>query len=89
MAFLEVCIPSCFDGFERMDHAMKPQKPLAQIPRKTARHSPFFLGDALVLAQRYKGAVLREIREISSSAKILGGAEVVQRTQQRGTMKRW
>ena len=29
MAFLKVCIPSCFDGFERMDHAMNPKKLLA------------------------------------------------------------
>ncbi len=30
MAFLKVCIPGCFDGFARMDHAMKIQTPLAQ-----------------------------------------------------------
>ncbi len=44
MAFLKVCIQGCFDGFERMEHAMKIQKPLHTIPRKTHRHSPFLLG---------------------------------------------
>ena len=29
MAFLKVCIPSCFDGFARMDNAMNPKKPIA------------------------------------------------------------
>ena len=27
MAFLKVCIPSCFDGFGRMDHAIETQTP--------------------------------------------------------------
>ena len=30
MAFLKVCIQGCFDGFERMEHAIEPQTPLAQ-----------------------------------------------------------
>ena len=29
MAFLKGCIPSCFDGFARMDNAMNPKKALA------------------------------------------------------------
>ena len=30
MAFLKGCIPGYSDGFARMDHAMEPQKPIAQ-----------------------------------------------------------
>ena len=30
MAFLKVCLPGCFDGFTRMDHAIEPKKPLEQ-----------------------------------------------------------
>ena len=40
MAFLKVCIPSCSDGFERMDHAMETRTSLAQPPHKPYRHSP-------------------------------------------------
>ena len=37
--FLKVCIPSCSDGFERIDHALE-----TQTPRTTSRHSPFLTG---------------------------------------------
>ena len=35
--FLTVCIPSCFDGFERMDHAIETQTPLAIPPSSQAQ----------------------------------------------------
>ena len=45
--FLKVCIPSCSDGFERMDHAMNLKKTSRHSPRKTAHRSPFLLGRGL------------------------------------------
>ena len=56
MAFLKVCIQGCFDGFGRMDHAMKIQKPLHTIPRKTSRHSPFLAGTGVAYNEASNGA---------------------------------
>ena len=53
MAFLKVCLPSCFDGFERMNHAMKNQTPLAYSPRKTAHSSPLALTIPPIVTLRF------------------------------------
>ena len=51
MAFLKGCIQGCFDGFGRMEHAMKIQTSRA-IPRNPSRHSPFLAGTGVAYNER-------------------------------------